>query len=176
MSGASWQEHPADLPGEPDIFETLEDAYERLETLLERVFAPGEAELTPDRVVHRRRRRLRAATRSLASHLEAEECLLYGRLDGGEPAVAAALAQHHHLRRLIAELSALSPANPAWERRARSLKWSAEAHFQHEEQEIFDLLRSTLGAETQRRLAVSLRNATPAGSGESNEAPGAERT
>lgn len=127
-----------------DVFERIEDGHERLETLLEGLAASLRARTASSR---RLRLLLRRVDGILRAQQRAEERYLYRSLDSRHPGVRNALGQHRHLEQLLDELAMLDPRSPRWESGLRCLMWSAELHFRHEEEEVFELARTRGGSE-----------------------------
>ena len=129
-----------------DIFVRIEDAHERIDGLLEAF---------RDRLGAPRTESLRARLdRALLRTMEAEERSLYAHLDPANPRVREALQQHRHIERLLHELGTVEEASERWTRRAHSLIWAVEIHFQLEESEVFDLARETWEGAEPRELGA----------------------
>lgn len=122
---------------ETEVLPPIEDGHEQLDRLMESltdlVDGPGP--------VDSRWKLLQSVDRGLREAQRAEERSLYSRLDGSDLRVRQALSHHRHLERLLDELAAGDPATPDWDRKVWVLIWSAELHFQYEEDEIFELAR-----------------------------------
>jgi hypothetical protein len=137
----SRHEKTGETPRDRDVFERIEDAHERIDGLLEALSeiarSPGDRSAPP-----RRGRVFGDVARALRAAHAIEERTLYARLDCGEPRIRQALDQHRHVERLLSELTGIAPESSRWRRKARSLRWAVELHFQHEEEVVFELART----------------------------------
>jgi len=111
------------------------------------------------------RKRLRASDRTLLQEvrrefrlqLHAEERVLYSRLldrTPHDPAVLDGLDQHRELERWLDEIDVAEPPSEQALRKLRNLKWSAEMHFEHEEDRVFDTARDVIDERTAERLGL----------------------
>lgn len=78
----------------------------------------------------------------LAAHAAAEERFLYAPMlmdDAGLDSARHALAEHHELDELVAELGALKPDCQAWGEKAKALAHEVRHHLKEEERGFFQV-------------------------------------
>ena len=84
----------------------------------------------------------------LTKHLSSEEEIFYPaiRANRTEDILLESLEEHLSLKRLLADLLVLDPAEPTWEAKFKVLSEQAEHHHKEEEEHLFPKVRKALGA------------------------------
>jgi len=80
----------------------------------------------------------------LTLHEEMEETLFYPQLKAEKPTedlILEAYQEHHVMDLLIDEISALEPADEAWQPKVKVLQENTEHHIEEEEGELFPKVR-----------------------------------
>ena len=91
----------------------------------------------------------------LAAHAAAEERFLYSPMmmdDMGLDSARHALAEHHELDELVAELGALAPEGQAWGEKAKTLAHEVRHHLKEEERGFFQVSGKILTDAQKTRL------------------------
>lgn len=92
----------------------------------------------------------------LASHAAAEERFLYAVIlmdDMGLAASRHALAEHHELEEIVAQMSVTSKSGAAWMAQARKLSEEIHHHLKEEERGFFQVAGKILSASQKKTLA-----------------------
>ena len=137
------------------IYDVLGDSHDRQRVLCQR--------LTRTRAANAQGRSdtLTEMRIELAAHAAAEERFLYAPMlmdDRGLHSARHALAEHHDIDELVADLQALDPAGDAWGDAAKALAHKVRHHLKEEESKFFqvsgkiltDAQKSTLAGKYQR--------------------------
>lgn len=90
----------------------------------------------------------------LAVHLLAEEDIVYPRVHAGrtEDILLESLEEHLSLKRLLADLLALAPADTTFQPKCKVLEEQARHHHREEEEHLFPTLRVLLDGEARRAM------------------------
>jgi hemerythrin superfamily protein len=95
---------------------------------------------------------------ALTLHAVQEENVVYPALRGAEPdRVDALYDDHAEMKTRLRELKELAPEDPAWEKKARSLRKLIEGHIREEEKEIFPPFHERMDATDNEKLTKQLK-------------------
>ena len=121
-----------------DAIELLIEQHRKMEDLLERVL--GAPDLEQKRALFAR------AADDLTVHLSSEEQVFYPavRARRTDDILLESLEEHLSLKRLLADLLAMAPAEPLFEPKFKVLREQAEHHHEEEEEHLFPKVRRLL--------------------------------
>ena len=136
-----------------DVVELLTEQHRQIRTVFDELAtATGK-----DRVEVFRR-----LVRLLAVHETAEEEVVHPavhKADGGEPVVAARVAEERRAKELLSTMDGIGQDAEGFDTLLVQLRDDVLAHAEHEEREEFPLLRATYDAERLRDMAKAVRAA-----------------
>lgn len=133
-----------------DAVDLLLHQHRRLETLL--------AGLVDTAPAAQRQARLQRAGDELALHLAAEEQVFYPavRAEGTEAVLLESLEEHLSLKRLLADLLALSPDDTTFTPKCKVLHEQVQHHHGEEEEHLFPQVLRLLSAERRVQLGLQM--------------------
>jgi hemerythrin superfamily protein len=100
-------------------------------------------------------------TAELSAHEAAEQDVVFPALAGAD-AEAARLGEHREINELLDAMRTLPPLSHAFTKRGSALVLDVRAHFQHEEEHLFPLLRATCTPDRLVQLATEAQRAKAA--------------
>lgn len=130
-----------------DAIELLTHQHRAMEDALGRILDTEEED--------KRRELFAAAADHLTVHIAGEEQIFYPavRAQRTEDTLLESLEEHLSLKRLLADLVALSPGEKTFEPKLEVLKEQAEHHHKEEEEHLFPAVRKCMPAERLQSLA-----------------------
>ena len=134
-----------------DAIELLTCQHRALETLLDHVLdAPDAARIGPA---------FARVADELTVHITSEEQVFYPAVRAGrtEDILLESLEEHLSLKRLLADLLVLDPAERTFEPKFKVLAEQAEHHHKEEEEHLFPKVRKLLDAERLRQLGDEMQ-------------------
>ena len=132
-----------------DAIELLVTQHRALEALLGEVLDADETSMDA---------RFARAGDELTTHLSAEEMIFYPAVKARrtEDILLESLEEHLSLKRLLADLVALAPAERTFEPKFKVLKEQVEHHHKEEEEHLFPKVRSLLDDAERRTLGSEM--------------------
>ena len=132
-----------------DAIELLVTQHRALEALLGEVLDADETSMDA---------RFARAGDELTTHLSAEEMIFYPAVKARrtEDILLESLEEHLSLKRLLADLVALAPAERTFEPKFKVLKEQVEHHHKEEEEHLFPKVRSLLDDAERRTLGFEM--------------------
>jgi hemerythrin superfamily protein len=133
-----------------DVVDVLTRQHRRLEAQLKALLDSADDGATE---------RLARAGDELAVHILAEEQLVYPAVHAArtEDILLESLEEHLSLKRLLADLLALDPADPTFTPKCKVLEEQARHHHQEEEEHLFPKMRRLLDAPALQAMGAAVR-------------------
>jgi hemerythrin superfamily protein len=149
------------MPNEIDAIELLLNDHRRIDGLAEQLDATDDpAEI---------RRLFLRIVEELAAHEAAEQQVIFpafrAAIELTDKTVAHRMGEHEELNEMLAEMRSLAPGSYGFIKRGSALLLEVKAHFQLEEESVFDRMRDSFTAEELAelgRLAVAVKEHSPA--------------
>jgi len=142
------------LAADRDVISLLTAQHRRLESLLNALLQEAE-----DGSSAACERLLANVGDELAAHMSAEESIVYPAVHVArtEGILLESLEEHLSMKRLLADLLALSPADVTFQPKCKVLQEQARHHHEEEEQHLFPKVRQMLDAPSRRAMGVGVQ-------------------
>ena len=137
-----------------DVVNVLTAQHRRLEAVLDALLKEAEGGRSEACA-----RLLASAGDELAAHMSAEESIVYlavhvARTEG---ILLESLEEHLSMKRLLADLMALSPSDVTFQPKCKVLQEQARHHHEEEEEHLFPKMRQMLDAASRRAMGVGVQ-------------------